>query len=199
MLFERLNTGGLTLNPQEVRHALNQGIPAQYLKELVETPSFEKLVPIDDGRMKNRELALRYVAFRMTSPDEYQRPLKRFLDKTMEELATTTDSQREKWKCDFDHALAIVPELLGEAAFRRRQFNKALFEAWSCCLAELNDRQRTNLLRHARSLQARYRKLLDNETSSLSVAVSSRTSDEDAIKARFGEIRKLITAELEKK
>ena len=58
ILFERLNTGGLTLNPQEIRHALNQGIPSKYLEELVEIPSFKSLITMSDGRMKNRELAL---------------------------------------------------------------------------------------------------------------------------------------------
>jgi len=198
VLFERLNTGGLTLNPQEIRHALNQGIPSQYLKELVEIESFRSLVRINDGRMKDCELALRYVAFRMTSPDKYQRPLKRFLDDAMENLADTTEDQRATWKQDLNRALSIVPELLGDAPFARRQFNKALFEAWSCCLAELNERQRKSLLKHAESLRDTYRKLLDNDTSRLSVAVSLRTSDEDAVKTRFEEIRKLIHAALER-
>jgi hypothetical protein len=70
ILFERRNTGGLTLNPQEIRHALNQGVPAEYLKELVEIEPFRDLVKMTDGRMKNCELALRYVAFRMTPPEK---------------------------------------------------------------------------------------------------------------------------------
>ncbi len=198
VLFERLNTGGLTLNPQEIRHALNQGIPSQYLQELVDVPSFKSLVKLNDGRMKTNELALRYVAFRMTSPEEYQRPLKRFLDDAMEKLAETTVTERENWKDEFERGLAIVPQLLGDSAFRRRQFNKALFEAWCCCLAELDDRQRRKLLKHAVSLRSKYRRKLDDDSSRLSIAVSSRTSDEDSIKARFDEIRKLIRETLEK-
>ncbi len=196
ILFERLNTGGLTLNPQEIRHALNQGIPAKYLEELVEIPSFKSLITMSDGRMKNRELALRYLAFRMTPPERYQRPLKRFLDDAMEKLAGTKKEQRDVWKHDFNRALAVVPELLGEAAFsrqtQRRQFNKALFEAWSCCLAEISEAKRKNLLRRSESVQSAYRNLLNSDKSRLSIAVSVSTSDEDAVKARFEEIRKLI-------
>jgi hypothetical protein len=192
VLFERLNTGGLTLNPQEIRHALNQGIPAQYLKDLVELASFRSLVTFNDGRMKNRELALRYVAFRMTPPEKYQRPLKNFLDDAMEKLATTTDAQRATWKRDLDQALSLTPQLLGDRAFRRRQFNKALFETWSCCLAEIDERQKKRLMKHAASLLSEYRKVLDDDTSRLTKAVTIRTSDEDAVKTRFDEIRKLI-------
>jgi Protein of unknown function DUF262 len=153
ILFERLNTGGLMLNPQEIRHALNQGIPAQYLKDLVEIPSLKSLVILTDGRMKNRELALRYLAFRMTSYEKYQRPLKRFLDNAMENLTNTTDEQRTAWKQDFDRVLLLVPKLLGDAPFsrqiQRRQFNSALFETWCCCLAEIDERQRKNsMIRH---------------------------------------------------
>jgi len=202
ILFERLNTGGLMLNPQEIRHALNQGIPAQYLKDLVEIPSFKSLVILTDGRMKNRELALRYLAFRMTSYEKYQRPLKRFLDNAMENLTNTTDEQRTAWKQDFDRVLLLVPKLLGDAPFsrqvQRRQFNTALFEAWCCCLAEIDERQRKILLKDAESLKDAYRKLLNNDTSRLRIAVSVSTAGEDAVKARFEEIRKLIRDVLEK-
>jgi len=196
ILFERLNTGGLTLNPQEIRHALNQGIPSKYLQEIVEIPSFTSLITLSDGRMKNRELALRYLAFRMTPPEKYQRPLKRFLDDAMEKLASTTKEQRDGWKLDLDRSLALVPKLLGEAAFskqiHRRQFNKALFEVWSCCLAEISEAKRKSLLKNSDSLNHAYRRLLSSDTSRLSTAVSVSTSGEEAVKARFEEIRKLV-------
>lgn len=201
VLFERLNTGGLTLNPQEIRHALNQGVPADYLKELVEIPNFQPLVRLDDGRMKNRELALRYVAFRMTPPEKYQRPLKQFLDNAMEALANTEKEQRDTWKRDLHQALAVAKKLLREMAFSTRtqrfQLNKALFEAWSVCLASLSEQQRKQLVAKGDRLNENYRRLLSDDKSPLTLAVSARTSDEDAIKNRFSEIRKLINDALE--
>ena len=50
-IFNRINTGGLILNPQEIRQALNQknrGI--EYLKEIVESDIFKEIVKIKTQR-----------------------------------------------------------------------------------------------------------------------------------------------------
>ena len=92
--------------------------------------------------------------------------------------------------------MAVAGKLLGEGAFSKQtkkyQLNKALFEAWSVCLTELSEQHRKQLLTHGERLKEDYRRLLGDESSLLSQAVSARTSDEDAIKNRFAEIRKLI-------
>jgi len=83
-LFRRINTGGLVLTPQEIRHALNSGKPAEYLRELSEDKSFKDIIHVDDTRMADRQLILRYLAFSTKSYTEYKPPLNVFLDSAMD-------------------------------------------------------------------------------------------------------------------
>jgi Protein of unknown function DUF262 len=64
-VFKRLNTGGLPLTPQEIRHALYFGPSALLLEELVETDAFKRATDgsVNDTRMGGREMILRFIAF----------------------------------------------------------------------------------------------------------------------------------------
>ncbi len=87
-IFNRINTGGLTLNPQEIRQALNQkNNGVKYLKNIVENTTFKKIVGITSKRMIDRELVLRYFAFKLCLYENFYNKgitLSLFLDKTME-------------------------------------------------------------------------------------------------------------------
>lgn len=63
-IFKRINTGGMPLTSQEIRHALYQGESTLLLEKLVENVYFLNAVDfIDDSRMAGRELILRFVSF----------------------------------------------------------------------------------------------------------------------------------------
>lgn len=72
-VFKRLNTGGLPLTPQEIRHALYYGRAAELLKELVQSDSFKRATAgsVNDSRMAGRELVLRCLAFLMFGYESY--------------------------------------------------------------------------------------------------------------------------------
>ena len=97
-LYERINTGGLKLNPQEIRHALNQGIEANYVEELSKLPAFQEVVKVYNARMLDREFVLRYIAFRETPIFDYKPPLTKFLDNAMENIATLSDDHKKQLK-----------------------------------------------------------------------------------------------------
>ena len=81
-IFKRINTGGLHLEPQEIRHALYQGFANQYLKKLSDNDTFKRVtgysVPTD--RMMDREFVLRFIAFYELGVDKYDGIVDDFLN-----------------------------------------------------------------------------------------------------------------------
>ena len=65
-LFERLNTGGVKLEPQEIRSCIFRGEFNEVLKELARNQNFKKVVKIPEIAEKNgtrEELVLRFFAY----------------------------------------------------------------------------------------------------------------------------------------
>ena len=100
-IFSRINTGGITLNSQEIRHALNKGPVRAFLEELVSLEEFQSATShsISDIRMSARECALRFLAFNMTNWREYKNnDLDGFLNAAMKSLNEADPSLPPKSK-----------------------------------------------------------------------------------------------------
>ena len=85
-IFSRVNTLGSPLSSQEIRHAMSKTRSRDFLAKLVEMASFKQATyeffwkKLSDGtrvhdgrRMTDRELALRFCAFRSFQEEEYRR------------------------------------------------------------------------------------------------------------------------------
>jgi hypothetical protein len=138
-VFERLNTGGLSLNAQEVRHGLNMGAFSDLLAELQNDPGYRRSLNITKPRkrMVDQELILRFFALRDRLP-QYRTPLVRFLNEYMQD----NRSPGEKWISEkrdlFTSTMGLISEVMPGTAFRvtdtsgrspERAINRALFEA----------------------------------------------------------------------
>lgn len=163
-LFERINTGGLVLTSQEIRHALNQSNPekpdrnpAAYLKQLSDKKIFKR---IWEGkpkkRMQDRETILRYLAFRIAKHNNYVPDMKDFLDVMMTELYNVSDYLLKQLEEEFEKALKTCVVLFGkendkEVAFRRysekgqRIFSNPLFEVFCYFIGQLDDKEINSL------------------------------------------------------
>lgn len=120
-VFERLNTGAVSLNDQELRNCIYRGNYNDLLRELAEDCDFRKIVGIEksEKRMKDVELVLRYCAFLNLGYLNYQSPVKKFLNQEMRERASiTVEKAAEIRKC-FRNSVSLVYSMLGERAFRR--------------------------------------------------------------------------------
>lgn len=148
-IFERVNTGGLKLNDQEIRHALNQGRPAVILEMATELGLTHNGFKIPPGRMKDRELALRCLAFQLFGADGFPGSMKRFLDDALEELGRISDKESNDLISSFSSSVQFIRELFGSAAFKRpdsRPFNRALFDSYTYIASKLSNPEKRLVL-----------------------------------------------------
>jgi hypothetical protein len=140
-IFKRLNTGGLPLTDQEIRHALYHGPVTELLKTLVNGREFQNAVDrsVNDSRMAAQELVLRFLAFSIMGVDEYRKDdeMDAFLSDAMQivnaSVAGRYDSDRtdasfnrkvsnvntEEIQKKFTKAMIRAAELFDKHAFRK--------------------------------------------------------------------------------
>ena len=84
-VFKRLNTGGLPLTAQEIRHALYQGQATDLLATLAESKSFKEATDnsINDSRMAAHELVLYFLAFAIFPRSAYKGSMDTWLSNAM--------------------------------------------------------------------------------------------------------------------
>jgi len=138
-IFKRLNTGGMPLTDQEIRHALFFGPSTNMLKELANAKEFIEATDdrVDDSRMAAQELVLRYWAFSMFGVSEYRKneDMDSFLSDTMQAMnnlindagsdlsrlikdRTISNGNIGELKDNFILAMKRSHKLFGECAFR---------------------------------------------------------------------------------
>jgi len=204
-IFYRINTGGIVLNPQEIRNALNQkGVAGPFLKEISETPLFKDIVNVSDKRMQDRELILRHMAFRLYPVENYKPSMKNFLNRTIGELNNRTKEELEQLKAQFMASLELSGYIFGEHVFskslvdqesKKSILNRGLFEAITVLFAGLQPAQTEQLLSRKKEFLEDFKKLLMDRTFDSYITVS--TADTTAVKERFKRINELIKKHIE--
>jgi len=201
-LFHRINTGGLTLKPQEIRHAIGQGINAgqasKFLKSLSDEKAFSKVVSSSGIRMSNQELILRHIAFVMEGVESYKSSMVKFLDTAMEKLGEFNNEELGNLRKGFLSAMNTAWFLFDEHAFRKsfvepariKVVNKPLFEALSVPLAKLSDEENKILRANKILFLEEFRFLMLDERFQYSISTS--TANTENVLHRFGCISSLV-------
>lgn len=118
-VFERLNTGGIVLNAQELRNSIYRGTFNKRLKELVKNKVLRSCLGTKTPRrrMVDEELVLRWFAM----ADEianYRPPLNRFLNDYMEKHKDETEDWLSEKEKSFIETMIRIERLLNGQAFR---------------------------------------------------------------------------------
>lgn len=180
-MFERLNTGGTSLYPHEIRVALYPGKLVEFVRELNDDPNWRLLYGNRSDRLKDQELILRYLAL-YTSSTRYRRPLKGFLNEFLHEHRDLQGLQAEPLRQRFSETCAILARSAGPSAFRlRRQVNAALVDSVMVGVAR---RLESGPIDKMEQIPVQLGKLLDDERFQTSIARA--TADEERVALRLG-------------
>jgi hypothetical protein len=179
-IYERLNTGGSPLQPQEIRVALYSGPFLRLISELNTDHNWRTLYgPVSD-RFKDQELILRVLALYEWA-NEYARPVKGFLNHYLAANRTRDDESAQVMAASFREASRLIQASLGPRAFRPvRALNAAVLDSVMVGLMRRLDGGR---LTNSAALKRAYDSLFSQD--SYMSATTSSTAAEDTVKARL--------------
>lgn len=198
-IFTRINTGGLTLTPAEIKNSVYRGQAATLLRELAHSEEFKKATrgKIDSERMVDCEFVNRFLAFYLLGTDKYWGNLEDYLNDVMIRLQTESKSTIEKCKADFFRAMIYACRIWEDKAFRKinvndqyGRINKPLYDAVSVNLAKLSTQDCEKLLEKKNILFNKYIKLL-KDTEFVKI-ITNGTAAIDNVKNRHNRISKLF-------
>jgi uncharacterized protein with ParB-like and HNH nuclease domain len=120
-IFERLNTGGTPLKPQEIRNVVFRGDFNKTLKEANKDPYWRKIVgkAYIDKHQKDIELLLRVFSLVGTS-ESYEKPMKEFLNTTMKKHISGNTKKVKNFFDIFPKVTKTIVSMLKEKPFHLR-------------------------------------------------------------------------------
>jgi hypothetical protein len=180
VIFERLNTGGVNLQPQEIRVALYHGELVRVLRKLNEFPAWRELFGRKSRRLKDMEMVLRFFAFYYHA-GAYRSPMKDFLNRYM---ASNRDLERQSENdltSSFVSATTLLRDTVGQRAFRPvRAVNAAVVDS---LLTGVARRVRAGPVTDSKAFVRAYDTLIKNKD--YRSAVETGTSQESNVQTRL--------------
>lgn len=204
-IFARINTGGIPLSGQELRNALTPGPVRQLLRDMANSSDFQTAVDssVSSSRMADREMGLRYIAFRLNSPALYKEAdFDNFLRLTMKQVNDWSEAERKKHFEEFSESMRVCREVFGRDAFRkryaaddpRRPVSKALFEVFSVGVASIGDKfgdeGLEKLVKNSSEVRERFMALMNDKAFERSI--SQGTGNAARVRLRFKKIDELL-------
>ena len=209
-VFERLNTGAVALNDQELRNCIYRGPYNELLKELANYPDFKEIIGIEgnERRMLDVELVLRFTAFLNITYLNYRTPIKSFLNEEMRNNQNLSPEKADKIKAAFKNILTLIKSMLGPKAFRRfnagtadqinggwepKRFNASLYDVLMFGFA---NKDKNLVMRNLDAIREAYIDLMTNNAE-FCESIERSTSSQQAVKKRFDLWRQRLDAILD--
>lgn len=156
-IFERLNTGSVKLESQELRNATARGPFNDAIKKMATFPSFRRLIQVDPReplsstkvqKMEDVELVLRFFALRDRRYKTLKKGFRDFLTQNLVQLNELSSQEIDIHRQEFETYMDFILEVCGPAAFakwriegrtekRMSTFNAAVYDAVAVGLAEV--------------------------------------------------------------
>jgi hypothetical protein len=158
-VFERLNTSGVSLTPQEIRAAIYHGEFSDLVGELNKIKIWRDIYGPENRFMRDQELILRFFAMYFNGHN-YSAPMKEFLNKFMASNRNVSKIPAEVLHALFVNTIATIYGAVGRQAFRpARAINTAVFDAVMVGMAR---RMSSAVPFSIESFKAAYHNLLSN-------------------------------------
>lgn len=180
-VFERLNTGGMVLAPQEIRNCIYHGNFNELLKELNENKNWRALYGRTSPRMRDQEIILRFFAL-LFEWENYTKPIKAFLSSFMARNKDLKKHSKDELTAIFSSTVKIIHDFLGQKAFRLKaqQPTAALIDA---VMVGVTKRMQRSAITKKTSLNTAFSELL--EETEFITAITTSTSDEENVRKRI--------------
>ncbi len=195
-IFERLNTGSIKLEAQELRNATSRGPFNDLIKLIAGTPSFRVFIQVNDThsedspkvrKMEDAELVLRFFALRDGRYRSMKKGFKEFLTASQTEFNKLPNTVLKTWSNDFKVYMNFLSDHVGPTPFakwkitggatrRMSSFNAAVFDAVAVGLSEVFSAQRiSNQANDAKDALAGFESLFEDDR--FFAAVSGSVND----------------------
>ncbi len=185
-IFERINTAGTKLSPQEMRSAAYHGEFSELLSEFAKNKLWVSFIKIKNNRRTHQELILRFFALYF-DVDNYKAPMKHFLNVYMSKNRHLKFNSKEELSNIFNKVLGIANKHLDKADIclkHGNRINTQLLDSILVAIAKnIDNHQLTeeDFLSHKIS---KLKDLIDDENYESRKYWESRRTSEENIKGR---------------
>ena len=204
-VFERLNSGSVKLNDQELRNCMYRGRYNDLLRELSQDKNYTNLMGYSKPhtRMRDVEYVLRFASFYNQTYLRYISPMKKFLNEEMEQRRDISDKDAQSLRNAFKNSVSLIYSLLGNKAFKRfvpggddkdpnghwetKKFNASLFDILMWSFA---DRDKNVVMNNLDSIKEGLINLMCDQDFIGSILLA--TSDRRRVERRFDMWKKTL-------